>query len=229
MKNERNKSLKIKKLFNTYEVIKYIFKTIKSKRNHGIGLSMKLLILLEPYVTSFMVDYLNFIYLNGLPTIHKLTYINPMVKKRKNNHHINNYREISLNGTIKKIYEIALLHKGLEFVIECDCIHPNNTTNLKGKSTRGITILLMNDVYNQWNKNIPTYAIFSDISQDSPSVIYEILIQRLYHYYKFPLKYINAIFDLFINCWCKVIVNEIRSDWFLQLIGLAKDVHYYRS
>eukprot|EP01084_Bolivina_argentea_P319915 554952_1 len=71
----------IKKPF-TYELIKYIFKTIKHKCNHGIGIHMKLLLLLSPYIIHFMVDYLNFIYNNGLPDIHKLTYIKRRNKKK---------------------------------------------------------------------------------------------------------------------------------------------------
>ncbi len=204
-------------------LITHILKTIKKQCNHGIGIHIKLLLLLQPYIIQFLVTYLNAFYISGyFPLIHKLTYINPIQKPKRSNHYINNYREISLNGAIKKIYELGLLCKGLEFIISCDIIHPNNTTNMKGKSTRDIATLLMNDIYNNWDRKIPTYAVFSDISQDFPSVIYEILIQRMYHYYKFPLKYINAIYDLFINCWCAVIVNGIRSDWFLQLIGLSQ-------
>ncbi len=205
------------------DLITYILKTIKKKCNHGIGIHIKLLLLLQPYIIQFLTTYLNTFYISGyFPLIHKLTYINPIQKPKRSNHYINNYREISLNGAIKKIYELGLLCKGLEFVISCDIIHPNNTTNMKGKSTRDIATLLMNDIYNNWDNKIPTYAVFSDISQDFPSVIYEILIQRMYHYYKFPLQYINAIYDLFINCWCAVVVNGIRSDWFLQLIGLSQ-------
>eukprot|EP01084_Bolivina_argentea_P141114 248008_1 len=187
----------------TKSLIGYILKTINRKCNHGIGIHIKLLLLLQP-------------------AIHKLTYIKPVAKPKRNHHHIDNYREISLNGAFKKIYELALLYKGLEFVISNGNVHPNNTTNMKGKSTRDIATVLLNDVYNQWTQKLPTYAIFSDIKQDFPSVNYAILIQRLHHYYHFPFKYIKAIYDLFINSWCCVIVNGIRSKWYLQLIGLAQ-------
>ncbi len=46
---------------------------------------------------------------------------------------------------------------------------------MKGKSTRDIATVLLNDVYNQWTQKLPTYAIFSDIKQDFPSVNYALL------------------------------------------------------
>ena len=207
----------------TGRIIKYAFSTLKLNKNQGHGIHANLYDMVLNDILYFVKWMFQIFWINGhLPSIFKIEYIKPIHKDRRNPHSFDSYREISLTGTTRKLYEKSITIKIMEFIIDCNLINEYSMAALKGKSTTDAIAVITNDIYQGWSKYIPTYGLCSDISGCYPSVQYDIFIHRLICYYGITGLMINCISDLFQSVWAQTIVNSIGSLWMLKESGLGQ-------
>ena len=145
--------------------------------------------------------------------------ISANIKPSKILYILNNYRQISLFGIpVKYMKDLAVRTK---YILDTDLISQYNMGFLRGKCTDIIT-MLTNDIYNAFDKQVPTYAVFFDIISCYDVVQSDILIHRLRYYFGITGMFLGVVADLFVDCWTRTIVNEVGSDWLLTVCGLGQ-------
>ena len=159
---------------------------------------------------------------NYLPKIFKIRCITPIIKPSKNPHILSNYRQISLFGYTGKIYEKIISIRLTKYVIDNNLINRYTMGFLEGKSAIDALTILTHDVYNGFDRQVPTYTVFFDIKSCYDMVQYDILINRLKKYYGIHGRIVSIISDLFKDCWTRTVVNNVGSDWLLTVAGLGQ-------
>ena len=207
----------------TTEEVTTAIKLFKTNKNQGPGIHIKLLLLVLDDIMYFLVWLFNLFFTNSyLPRIFKIRYIKPIIKPTKDPHILNNYRQISLFGSIGKIYEKILSLRLTKFVVDADLLNKQNMGFLQGKSAVDALAIITSDIYASFDEKIPTYAVLFDIVSCYDKIQYDILLARLQTYYGIIGLILKAISNLFESCWVRTIANNIGSYWLLSTAGLGQ-------
>ena len=66
------------------------------------------------------------------------------------------YRQITLTGIIRKVIEKMLMTRIIRYVITCNLLNERSMAGLRGKAAIDALTLITNDVYSDWDRQVPT-------------------------------------------------------------------------
>ena len=144
-----------------------------SINNHSV-LKATILNILEPISNILKKVFSSGIFSNML----KHSIVTPCFKKGDKSD-INNFRPISVNTNISKIFEKAIANRLNNFINKFSIICKEQNGFVEGGSTTNAIFDVTNKLYNAWDKKEPTVALLLDLSKAFDCVSHWRLIEKL--------------------------------------------------
>ena len=116
------------------------------------------------------------------PTIFKLSRITPLCKMNKNPLLPSSYRPINNLPCLEKIFEQYMLDCLLPFLNENEIIDINQHGGLKGHSTMTAMTSITHNLQKNWDNDLITATLTTDLTAAYDTVDSEILLQKLEFY-----------------------------------------------
>ena len=123
-----------------------------------------------------------------------------------------NYRPISLLPICGKFFEKIIFDKMYFYLNENSLLSKNQSGFRPGDSTINQLLSITNDIYESFEKNAETRAVFLDISKAFDKVWHEGLIHKL-KANGFRDNILDTLSDFLSNREQRVVLNGVESSW----------------
>lgn len=160
-----------------------IINSLKVSNSCGIdSISSNMLKSIVQYIVVPLTFLINWSLSEGIfPDIFKIAKIIPLHKKG-DKLLLNNYRPISLLSSISKILERVIYNKMLRFCNKHDILSNEQHGFRVGRSTQSAILCLLNELYENLDKNKKCFGIFMDLSKAFDLVDHALLLGKLNKY-----------------------------------------------
>ena len=127
--------------------------SFSANKNHGFGVHTKLLFLVLNKSLPFLCTFLSACLSTGhYSNIFKIAQIRPVINPDKDKFAFASFRQITLTGIMRTLFERIDMVRLIEYVIECRLISSMSIAGLKGKSAIDALNVLTSDVYRGWDR-----------------------------------------------------------------------------
>ena len=194
------------------EIIKIISK-LNANKAHGVDNISIAMLKICPKEVSFPLKIIfdECIHVGNFPLSWKKANVQP-VHKKDSRQTKKNYRPISLLPICGKIFEKFIFDKMYFYLNENSLLSKKQSGFRPGDSTINQLLSITNDIYESFEKNAETRAVFLDISKAFDKVWHEGLIHKL-KANGFRDNILDTLSDFLSNREQRVVLNGVESSW----------------
>ena len=190
-----------------------VIRKLNAKKAHGVdNISIAMLKICPIQVSIPLKIIFDKCVANGkFPSSWKKANVQP-VHKKDSRQYKKNYRPISLLPICGKIFEKILFDNIYAYLDDNGLLSKNQSGFRPGDSTINQLLSITNDIYESFEKNAETRAIFLDISKAFDKVWHEGLIHKL-RANGFRGEVLNILISFLSDRVQRVVLNGVESSW----------------
>ena len=159
-----------------------IVKSLKNSKQKINSISLPMFKLFVNYFVDVLCDLINTAFSSGIfPDLLKIAQTIPIFKKGDNSN-ISNYRPISTLPFISKVFEKLMHARIVKYLMKNQILTSNQYGFLKGKSTEGATLKLVEYLHETLNSRLISINVFIDFKKAFDTLNHGILARKLEAY-----------------------------------------------